>query len=256
MPEKPSAIVQGSGAPVVLIHGMGFGADYWTPQIEALAQNYRVIAWNMPGYGGARALSHMSFATLTQSLLALLDETAVLKAHIIGHSMGGMVALDFAASYPGRVKTLTLFGASPAFPPPDSDFAKAFVKARLAPLEAGGGMADAARETIRDHFGSEINSAGCKIAFDCMSACPPDIYRQSLDCLQNFDRRDALATLAMPTLVIGAERDINAPAKGVEKMAAKIPGAEYTCLANLGHLANLEAPDIFNRVVLDFLARH
>lgn len=256
MSEKTVSIMQGAGAPVVLIHGMGFGADYWTPQIEALAKKYHVIAWNMPGYGGAPALPHMSFPALTESLLTLLDSMAVSKAHIIGHSMGGMVALDFAATYPDRVRTLTLFGASPAFPPPDSDFTKAFVKARLAPLEAGGDMADAARETERDHFGPETNMQGRKIAFDCMSACPPDVYRQSLECLQSFDRRDALPTLAMPTLVIGAEVDINAPAKGAEKMAARIPGAEYICLPGLGHLANLEAPDAFNRVILDFLARH
>jgi 3-oxoadipate enol-lactonase len=64
-----------------------------------------------------------------------------------------------------------------------------------------------------------------------------------------------LEKLAVPTLVMAAEKDINAPAKGVEKMAAKIPGAEFICLPGLGHLASLEAPEIFNFAVMDFLNR-
>lgn len=247
---KPyDVIAEGAGEPLILLHGMGYSARYWLPQIKAFAKDYRVIAWNMP------EPAPLTFAALSQSLAALMDSLHITRAHILGHSMGGMVALDFAATYPARVKSLILFGASAAFPPPDSDFARAFVAARLAPLEAGGGMAAVAAEMARDHFGPRADPQGVKISADILAACPPESYRRQLACLTRFDRREALAALAVPTLVIAAENDINAPAKGVEKMSAKIPGATYVCLQGVGHLANLEQPDAFNRVVLDFLNR-
>lgn len=255
MSDAQTVISKGEGAPLILLHGLGYGADYWRLQIDAFAPHYRVIAWNMPGYGGTQPLEHMTFPALSQALAAEMDRLEIDCAHILGHSMGGMLALDFAATYPERLKSLILFGASAAFPPADSDFAKAFVAARLDPLEVGGTMADVAWEMERDHFGPGADVEGMKISRYAIAACPVETYRQSLDCLVHFDRREALEKIAAPTLVIAAENDINAPAKGVEKMSSKIPGATYVCLEGVGHLANLEKPQAFNRLVLDFLDR-
>jgi pimeloyl-ACP methyl ester carboxylesterase len=254
MSDRNEIISEGAGEPLILLHGLGYGAEYWRLQIKPLAKHFRVIAWNMPGYGGTRPLADMTFTTLSQKLATLMDGLQIEKAHILGHSMGGMLALDFVATYPARVKSLILFAASPAFPPPDSDFAKAFVAACLAPLDAGG-MAAVARELEKNHFGPKADLKGVKISAAVLNACPAETYRQSLTTITTFDRRAALEGINVPTLVIAAEADINAPAKGVEKMAGKIPGAEFICLPGLGHLANLEAPDVFNRAVLDFLMR-
>lgn len=253
MSDLNDVISEGEGEPLILLHGMGYNAGYWQLQIKAFAPRFKTIAWNMPGYGGAPPMTPMTFSGLSQRLGALMDRLEIAKAHILGHSMGGMVALDFAATHPERVKSLILFGASPAFPPPDSDFAKAFVAARLAPLAAGGSMADVARDMKNDHFGPRADPEGVKISTTTLAACPVETYRQALACLTTFDRREALDKIAMPTLVIAAENDINAPAKGVEKMSAKIPGATFICLPGVGHLANLEQPGAFNSAVLEFL---
>jgi pimeloyl-ACP methyl ester carboxylesterase len=89
-----------------------------------------------------------------------------------------------------------------------------------------------------------------------MARVPGATYRKALHALVRFDRRGALASIRMPTLVIAGERDANAPPAVMEKMAARIAGAEYRALAGCGHLANLERPRAFNELVLAWLGRH
>ena len=86
-------------------------------------------------------------------------------------------------------------------------------------------------------------------------AVPEATYRAAIACLVTFDRRDALAGYEMPILVLAGETDTNAPAPMMEKMAGRIPGAEYVCMAGTGHLGNLENPAAFNEAVGSFLRK-
>ena len=88
-----------------------------------------------------------------------------------------------------------------------------------------------------------------------MAGMPEAAYRAAIACLVAFDRRDALAGYRMPVLVLAGETDTNAPAPMMEKMAHRIPGAEYVCMAGTGHLGNLENPAAFNRAVGSFLGK-
>ena len=83
---------------------------------------------------------------------------------------------------------------------------------------------------------------------------PAATYRAAVECIVTFEQRASLPNIRVPTLVVAGERDRNAPAPMMEKMASKIPGATYVCIAGAGHLANMERPDAFDRVLLDFLA--
>ncbi len=87
-----------------------------------------------------------------------------------------------------------------------------------------------------------------------MSRVPPETYRAALQCLVVFDRRDALPRIAVPTLLIAGGADTVAPPAMMERMAAKIPGAHFVTIPGAGHLANLEQPATFNRVLGDFLS--
>ena len=89
-----------------------------------------------------------------------------------------------------------------------------------------------------------------------MANVPPDVYDATMRCLVTFDGRDALHRIGVPTLVLAGEKDTNAPVGMMGRMAAKITGSEFVYLPEAGHLANIEVPDAFNRVVLDFIARH
>jgi pimeloyl-ACP methyl ester carboxylesterase len=89
-----------------------------------------------------------------------------------------------------------------------------------------------------------------------MSRVPEATYRTALPAIAGFDRREALAAIGVPTLMLAAEHDRTAPAEVMQRMAARVPGAEYLCLPGAGHIANVEVPDAFNAAVVAFLRRH
>ncbi len=245
----------GSGEAVVFLHGVGGDSATWEPQFEAFAGEFRTIAWDMPGYGNSPALDRMTFPALAGALLGLVDRLGLDSVHLVGHSMGGMVAQEFAAIRPERVRTLVLSATSPAFGRPDGDFQKRFVEARIAPLDNGLTMADLADEMVATMLGPSADAAGAALARRSMAAVPEDTYRAAVACLVTFDRRSALAGYTMPALVLAGETDTNAPAQMMEKMAGRIPGAEFVCMPGTGHLGNLENPAAFNRAVGAFLRR-
>ena len=245
----------GNGDAVVFLHGVGGDSASWTPQIETFSGEHRAVAWDMPGYGGSPALERMTFPALAESLAGLLDRLGLDRAHLVGHSMGGMVAQEFAATRPDRVRTLVLSATSPAFGRPDGNFQKRFVEARIAPLDNGSTMADLADEMVETMLGPSADADGAAIARRSMAAVPEATYRAAIACLVTFDRRDALAGYEMPVLVLAGDTDTNAPAPMMEKMASRIPGAEYVCMAETGHLGNLENPAAFNEAIGNFLRK-
>ena len=250
----PHHVEAGDGEPLLFLHGVGGDSASWAPQIEAFSRAFRAIAWDMPGYGLSPALERMTFPALAAALLGLLDRLALERVHLVGHSMGGMVAQEFAAARPDRVASLVLSATSAAFGRPDGEFQRRFVAARLAPLDDGKTMADLADETVATMLGPDADAEGAAIARRSMAAVPEATYRAAIACLTTFDRRDALAGYAMPVLVLAGETDSNAPAPMMETMASRIPDAAYVCLAGTGHLGNLENPAAFNEAVAGFLS--
>jgi 3-oxoadipate enol-lactonase len=253
MSAAPHHIERGAGPAVVFLHGIGGDAKSWRPELEALAGNYRAIAWDMPGYGGSPALTEMNFPALANALESLLDSLEIERAHLIGHSIGGMVAQEFAAASPERVASVVLYATSPAFGRPDGDWQREFLKARLAPLDAGGTMADLAPGIVRGLIGDDPDPDGVARATAAMSRVPETAYRAAMQCLVTFDRRDALPDLAVPVLVLAGAQDDNAPARMMERMAKQIPGARFEIIAGAGHLAHFEKPAAFRAAIAEFL---
>lgn len=245
---------RGQGAPLVFLHGIGGDAACWQPQLEAFSEGYRALAWNMPGYGGSDSLPEMTFAGLAEALLRLLDRLDIEHAHLVGHSMGGMVAQEFAATWPGRLRSLVLVATSAAFGRADGDWQREFLASRLGPLDQGRSMADLAPEIVAGLVGEAPDPVGVAQAIRSMAAVPEATYRTALQCLLTFDRRDALARIVAPILLLAGERDQTAPPAVMERMAARIPQARCLVLPRAGHLANLEQPTAFNAALAEFLA--
>jgi pimeloyl-ACP methyl ester carboxylesterase len=99
-------------------------------------------------------------------------------------------------------------------------------------------------------------AAALGIARSIMARVPEATYRQSLQAIAGFDRRAGLGAIDVPTLVLAGEHDRTAPAEVMQRMAGRITGAQYVCLPQAGHIANLEAPAAFNAAVVSFLQRH
>lgn len=251
----PFAIFAGDrGAPVLFLHGIGGNAELWRPQLDALGSAHRCIAWNMPGYGRTTSpLPEMTFPALAAAAGRLLDRCGFKAAHVVGHSMGGMVALEFAATWPERVSSLVLSGSSAAFGKSDGAWQAEFLAQRLKPLDEGRGMAGIAGEVVDGLLGDTPDPAARGALVASMAAIPEPVYRAALKCLVTFDRRDALAGLRMPTLLIAGGRDKVAPPELMRRMAERITGAQYVEIPGAGHLANLEQPAAFNARLAAFL---
>jgi len=171
----------------------------------------------------------------------------------LGHSIGGMLAQEVAARHPDRVAALILSGTTPVFGSPDGEFQKKFLAARLAPLDEGVTMPELAQTFAGDLLGSDPDPAAGPTATQLMSELPETSYRAGLTCLVTFNRREELAQIAVPTLLIAGEEDTNAPLKTMQRMAEKIDGARIEILPKTGHLASLECPDRFADAVRQFL---
>ena len=241
------------GPDLVFLHGIGGGAAAFLPQLRAFSPSFRCLAWNMPGYAGSRPVVPLTFAAMTDVLIRLLDARGIGRAHLIGHSIGGMVAQELAASRPERVASLVLSATSPAFGHADGAFQREFLARRLGPLEAGRRLDELAPDIVASLVGDRPDPDGVALAVRCMAAVPDLAYRAAMRCLVTFDRRDALAGYRCPVLLLAGECDGNAPPAMMERMAARIPGARLVTVAGAGHLANLERPDAFNRAVATFL---
>jgi 3-oxoadipate enol-lactonase len=241
---------------VVMLHGVGGSRGAWAAQLEAFAAaGYRAVAWDAPGYGDTPAIEPYGMAGLARSLEVLLDALAAPRVVLLGHSMGGMLAQEAMIAFPRKIAGLVLSATSPAFGRPAGTWQQDFLRQRLGPLDAGRTMADLAPVLVGGMIGPDADPAGVRLASEVMSRVPGDTYRKALHAIVGFDRREALPAIAVPVLAIAGERDTTAPPAVMEKMAQKIPGAEYLLLPGCGHLANLERPGAFNDAVVGWLRR-
>ena len=249
----PHCVTRGEGPVVLFLHGVGGGHESWAPQLDSFSLRFRAAAWDMPGYGESPPLAEMTFPALADSLGELLDQRGWDRVHLVGHSMGGMVAQEFAVAHQDRLASLTLSATSPAFGSPDGDFQKKFVADRLDPLDAGETMRDVASGLVDGFMGKDAEPGALDAAMRCMEKVPEATYRAAIRCLVTFEQRANLPHIRVPTLVLAGGEDRNAPAPMMEKMASKIPGARYVCLAGAGHLANMEQPRVFDAALMEFI---
>ncbi len=251
----PAYLTCGEGEPAVfLLHGIGGGKTYWASQLDSLAAaGYCAVAWDMPGYGDSRLIEPYTLPELARALERLIDRIAPTRAVLLGHSMGGMVALEAWARFPHRIAGLILLGTSPAFGKPDGAWQQEFLRQRLDPLDQGLGMADLAPRLVSSMVAPDADPGAVKFAAKIMSAVPAATYRAALHALMSFDRRALLPSISVPTLALAGEVDPNAPPAVMQRMAEKIPGAVYECLSRVGHLASVERPAPFNESVMRFL---
>lgn len=252
----PAYLERGTGSTaLVFLHGIGGGQGAWPHQIDHFAtRGYRTVAWDMPGYGDSATIAPYTMGGAADALARLVDRLGAKRNIIVGHSLGGMVAQEFAGAHPARCHGLVLFATSPAFGKSDGDWQRDFVAARLKPLDAGQSMATVAAALVPAMLGEHPAPDARSRAESLMARVPPATYRSALQALCGFDRREWLARIAVPTLVLAGERDPNAPAAVMRKMSERIPHARYVEIAGAGHLANLERAGEFNAILENFLA--
>jgi 3-oxoadipate enol-lactonase len=251
----PSYKETGQGPALIFLHGLGGNRHSFDLQFAALADRYRCIAWDVPGYGNSPTVAELTFDVLSQGLTTLLAELNIAPYAIIGHSLGGMVAQTWVAQG-GVTQKLVLAQTSAQFGKPGSQWNAEFLAARLKPLDEGKTPADFAEPLIRSMFHNPDDDphkqAAIQAGIATMAPLPAAVYRQVINCLVTFNATDKLEKISVPTLCLAAQYDTTAPSKAMQQMAATIPNAQFKCIANAGHLAYIEAPQAFTAALEDF----
>ncbi len=238
---------------VVLLHGLGGSRIAWEPQLASLsAAGYLAAAWDMPGYGASSPPGEWSFAALAAAAAMWISDFGAAAAHVVGLSMGGMIALHLALAEPALTRSLVLCDTSPAFGLDRATTAETWIEARLAPIRAGATPASMATGT----FGSIMAPAATAVgeAAAAMARIDRDAYEGAVRCLPSHDVRHRLAEIATPTLVVVGELDRETPPSYSRHLADRIAGSRYVEIAGAGHISNLERPALFDAALLDFLA--
>lgn len=239
---------------LVFLHGVGGDGHSYTPQLDHFQRTHRCIAWHMPGYADSPTIDPYDWPQLATALIALLDSEGIASATFVGHSIGGMVLQTAMAMFPGRISAAVLSATSPAFGSRDGDFQQKFLQARLAPLDRGETLAALAPGIVDSLLGDQPHPSARADAIACMARVPEASYRSAMTAITRFDARASLRHISCPTLVLAGEHDSNAPAPMMERMASKIPQAQYRLIAGAGHLSYMEQPDSFNQCLSDFMA--
>jgi len=186
-------------------------------------------------------------------LAADLARRGIARPVLVGHSMGGMLALECAATWTRPPAALVLACTVPAFRL-EGAARSAFLARRLAGIDAPGGMAANARALIPTLAAPGADPACVAAAVAVMATIPATTYRAAVTAVTDFDRRADLPRLAVPALCVAGEADTVATPAAMQAMARQLPGGHYLELAGAGHLAPLEQPGAFAAAVADWLA--
>jgi pimeloyl-ACP methyl ester carboxylesterase len=240
----------GSGPTLILQHGFVGGGGYFAPQAARLSNYFDVICPDLPGFAGSAAVSaEMTTSGLSRALIGLLDELGVGRFSLLGHSMGGGVALQTALDHATRVDKLVLYGTASSGRMP-----KRFetVKETLERIRMDGIQVTAER-IAATWF---VEGAHAPMYEFCVTAAGEPDQTAAMRAIENFQKWDVterLGELKMPVLVMCGDRDRSYNLEDTLPMMRRIARSQLCVLPNCAHAAHLEAPGIFTDLLIDFL---
>ena len=238
---------------VVYLHGLGGDLTLFDRELDAHAHRWRNVAWSMPGHGGSPGLPRTTFPALARAAVELLDELAIDRATIVGHSMGGMVAQELALTHPDRVERLVLVATTAAFGRRGSRFNRQFLAERLEPLAAGATPADLAEIAVDRLLAPDAPEPVVVAARAPLSRMDAAGYRASVECLDTWDAADRLGAVVAPTLCIAGGADPAASPAVVARLADAIGGARLVVVSGAAHFVTLERPEVVDRLLVGFV---
>ena len=260
--------ITGDGEPVVQIHGAGFGHFNFGPCTPELSKQFKVVDYDMRGYGQSdRPVQDYDMEVWADDLAGLMDALEIPEAHVHGTSMGGMIAIVFAAKYPEKTISVVINCAAAklgqtgrlifknwidiARIDPDGPGSRILAELigwqalskRFAETDDGVAAIDTIQQILRDSNRIEVFTAACQAMCD-------------------MDLRPWLPRITSPALVLGGDEDIMTPwdqgpgGAGQEAIYQGIPGAEKHVIHGSNHSTIFDNTEEHNRVVIDFFARH
>ena len=246
---------RGSGPAIVFLHGHPFSRAMWARQVEALSDEFRVVAPDLPGYGASPPVAQiMSMRRFADAVLELLDALAIARATVVGLSMGGLVAMELGLAAPERVDGLVL-AATTAAPASEDDAER---RRRAAAEIDANGMLGHTAEMLPRLFGpaaSRDPALTVPIATAMLRTSPAGAAAALRGRAKRPDYERLLRDLRPPSLVVAGDRDAYSTKEVTDQLVAALPDPEVLILPGVGHFPNLEAPDAFDEAVRRFARR-
>jgi 3-oxoadipate enol-lactonase len=251
--------VHGEGPPLVLVMGIGYDATLWTlAQVPGLSQMFQVVIFDNRDAGrSSRATGPYTIADMADDVAGLMDALEIERAHLLGLSMGGMIAQEFALRHPDRLHRLVLSGcgAAPARVAFDPIRTWTWVKA----TDKTGEVFACQQFTWLFSNAFLRNREAVQQTISLLASNPHSVgaeaYERQAQAYLQYDALDRLSGLTAPTLVIVGEQDLLTPPWVCREVADRIPGSEFEMITGAGssHVVPIERPDEFNDLVTRFL---
>jgi 3-oxoadipate enol-lactonase len=244
-------VTEGSGSPVTLVHGVGSNLESWDAIAARLARRYRVIRMDLRGHGQSSRIETCSLEDFLEDVTLVLDALGVSRTHLVGFSLGGMIAQGFALTYPDRVDRLALISAVAGRTPEE----RANVQAR-------------ARKVREEGIASVVAAAEDRWFTEGFRRRNPELVARRLEELKANDHRSYSAAYTVftesdlgsrlhgirhPTLVVTGEHDVGSNTRMARFMHEAIPGSTLHILPGLRHSVLLEAPEEIAALLEGFL---
>jgi pimeloyl-ACP methyl ester carboxylesterase len=243
---------RGDGEAVIFLHGLLGSSKSWAFQFAHVSRNYRVIAWDAPGFGQS-ALVPASIDAYVEALRGFLAGIGETRISLIGHSMGGAVAACFAARFPELVSRLILscshagYGDPETAPLPSKFESRMREFHRIGPVAYG---ANRARDLLPDGIPACVFDHAAEVA----SEVNPEGLRRATRMLQRADNRPLLPKLRMPILILTGEMDEDVRPDLKADLLRRTPMARHVEMQGVGHAPYFEAPDTYSGLIESFLS--
>lgn len=241
------------GAPVILVHPVGLELSYWGGQVEALCDMYDVVAFDLPGHGRTPGSPEdWTLDTAARCLEHVIRTTGAGPAHLVGLSVGGMIAQALTLAQPELVRSLTLIDTAAAF----AEEGRAAMRAR-ARMAREGGMRAVLRTTIERWFTPDTEARRPDLidrVSKTLLADDPLVHAAMWDMISALDLVSHLHRILCPTLVLVGEFDPSSPPAAARVLRDNIAGAQMHVIQQASHMAPLEKPDVINAHLTRFLA--
>jgi 3-oxoadipate enol-lactonase len=247
---------EGSGFPLVLIHGLNGDLTGWALVIPEFSRHYRTLALDVRGHGeSSKPDEPYSIKGFSEDFHEFLRQIQIPRAHILGLSMGGAIAQQFALDYPGMIRSLVLVST---FSHIDEQAQRAFTRLRQS-LKAGGYPAFL-DEVVKLAFTPQFIAANpgpiAELKEKRVRTNSPVAIGRATDACMAFDLKNEIAKISLPTLVVSGRADVFTPLHLAEQIHRSIRGSEWKVLDGVGHNLYVEKASRLAEITLEFLKRH
>jgi pimeloyl-ACP methyl ester carboxylesterase len=243
---------RGDGETIVFLHGLLGSSKSWAFQFDHLSRDYRMIAWDAPGYGQSEMVS-ASIEAFVEALREFIANIGQPKVYLVGHSMGGTVAACFAAAFPELVSGLVLSCSHAGYGDPETAPMSAKFESRMREFNEIGHAAYGVNRA-RDLLPSPVPACVFDYAAEIASEINPEGLRRATRMLQRANNRPLLPKLKIPTLILTGEMDTDVDPNLKADLLRLTPATRHVEMPRLGHAPYFEAPDYYNSLIEEFLS--